>query len=259
VFTAQQEAPDLLNDTRVGNQLEFKGRLFYSQDNYNLELLNKEHLTFILYGASYSNIPQTINLGTYGEVDNFINISSFALNTREIVPNHCELIYEYRTVGGAWQTFEPNVSNCLSSLTNVLYLRATLKSIQSDHSPILNLKNSSVTLESNSNEAVIISQMKSVASFKKINLFIDTILDNSNNIEVYFNANTATNNNPVWTALVKDPNYNQILDSSFNLRQLKFTFSNLTTIGSKFQYKIKLSATDKTKMPLVKTIYTYLD
>ncbi len=248
---------DIETSSVVGDQLYLKGTLFKSRDGISLSQQLKEDLTFSISSARFSN-STIVSLGSYGILDNFTNINAFCLNLREIIPTDTSITYEYREIGGRWNNFKPNVVVCLGRIAGSIELRAKLNTSNTNVSPVISLKGSTVTLYSNNSKGVIISkQVDYLARYKKVSIFLETIESTNNNIKVYFSDKVKPTNND-WILMPRDTKYKVSIDPGIRYVQYRYSYTSAANLGPKFTYKIELEATNISSPPYVSNILSFV-
>lgn len=261
VFIGEIGKKDLINNSLIGEQILFPGKLYYSQDNINYEYLKDKHLTFNLFKCNFeTNTVKYIDLKNYEISNNILYFDSFALNIRPILHNQCTLDFEYRLNNELeWKNFDINISQCLKQKTNSLHLRAKFFTKNSDLSPVINLAHASVSLEAKQKKAILISKKQKVISYKEIIFYIDGSKDVNTIFKIYFNPTDIVNN---WILLEEDLNYIKDLNSSLNYFRYKFIYNNGILLSNSFRYKIEIynnSNNISVNSSFIKNIFIYLN
>ena len=237
----------------VGDQIYLKGDLYNSPDGKVLNKQGLEDLTYTLVRAKFPVGSVVVDLGSYGTANSFPNITHFVLNTRSVIPANTSIKYEYKGQNQVWYEFNPNVVTCLDSQTSGLNLRATLSSESDLVSPVINIRDCSVSLYSNEFTGVTISEKVTYEDFyKTVSVLFKTINSDKNSYTVYFKeANT-------WIRMVKDSKYKRVIDAGIGLEEVRYNYTSTTNRGPNFTYKVESQTSNKTIPPFVTDIITFV-
>lgn len=238
--------PDLITGKYYGSQLFSQGSLSVSTDGINTLEMTDYDLTLSIYRDTFTNQTKTINLGTYT-----VNlVSSFALNTRDIVPPLTSITYQYSTEDGIWKDFITNRNIQLDYSSNQMSFRAILFSNSLDISPLIMIKGSSISFYSTNNTSSLISNyIQHGNNYSTVTIKVGYIKTSGSSLEVY-HSQQATNE--AWRLCTKTTS--SIIDENINLYETIYTVSyNTAAIGSK--YRIDLVTNDSTKPVTIKYIY----
>lgn len=237
----------------VGDQIYLKGDLYTSPDGKILNKQGLEDLTYALVRARFPVGSVLVDLGTYGAANGFSNTTHFVLNTRNVIPANTSIKYEYQGQNSVWVEFNANVVTCLDVQTNDLKIRATLSSESDLVSPVINIRDCSVSLYSNEFNGVAVSKKVKFDSFyKTASVLFKTINSNKNSYSVFFKeANT-------WIRMVKDARYKRVIDAGIGLEEVRYNYTSSTNLGPNFTYKIESQTSNKTIPPFVTDIITFV-
>jgi hypothetical protein len=237
---------DITTNTYFGNQLFSNGCLYYSEDNTNSLQLTEYDLTYTLKRDSFTANTKIVSLGTYT-----VNlISSFALNTRDVVPPLTSITYEYAIEDGLWKQFTPNRNTQLDAKANVLSIRATLYTNNLNISPLLLIKGSSISLYSNNSSSSLISTyLPHGNNYSNVTIKVGYIKTTSSNLTVYHSQQST---NESWKSALLTTT--SLIDESINLYESIYTVS-YTTAGIGSKYRIDTISSDITQPLTIKYIY----
>jgi hypothetical protein len=237
---------DINNGSYFGNQLFSNGCLYYSQDNTNSLQLTEYDLTYTLTRDSFTANTKTVNLGTY----TVSLITSFALNTRDVVPPLTSITYEYAIEDGIWKEFTPNRHTQLVAKANILSIRATLYTNNLNISPLLLIKGSSISLYSNNSSSSLISTyIPHGNNYSNVTIKVGYIKTTSSNLTVYHSQQST---NETWkNALLTTTS---LIDESINLYESIYIVS-YTTAGIGSKYRVDTISSDTTQPLTIKYIY----
>ena len=237
---------DLNTDSYFGNQLFSNGFLYYSNDNINTLQLTDYDLTYTLNRDTFTSNTKTVNLGTYK-----VNlISSFALNTRDIIPPLTSITYEYAIEDGIWKEFIPNRHTQLITKANTLSIRATLYTNSLSISPLLLIKGSSISLYSNNSSSTLVSNYISHGNnYSTVTIKVGYINTIGSNLTVYHSQQTT---DELWKVCALTTT--SLIDESINLYESIYTV-NYTTAGIGSKYRIDMISTETTQPLTIKYIY----
>jgi hypothetical protein len=243
---AKINEPDLNTGSYYGNQLFSQGSLYTSKDGINTLQLTDYDLTYNIYKDTFTSQTKTVNLGTYT-----VNlVTSFALNTRDIIPPLTSITYEYATEDGIWKEFITNRNTQLDFASNQISIRATLYSSSLDISPLLLLKGSSISLYSNNNTSTLVSKyIQHGNNYSTVSIKIGYIKTVDSSILVYHSQQSTSE---TWKPCIRTTS--SLVDENISLYEAIYTVSyDVAAIGSK--YRIDLVTNDSTKPVTIKYIY----
>lgn len=233
VSTAVVGKYDRFNQSLVEQQLYIKGALFQSIDGITLVPLPEEDLTFQLIRADFETSEMVYDLGQYGIDSPLLNVSSFALNSRDTIPSDTQILYEYQLQdNGSWTSFEPNHLVCLGRLVPYFNLRARLQGTARSF-PQLMLSGSSVSLYEESLDSVALSTPQTVEPYYHLRLEID-YKGNLNDLTVqghdYRAGYPLTDSDWVTLPLIQS----QLIDPALGFYRLTFGFWPNVLTGSPY-------------------------
>lgn len=168
LFTAQVGERDILDSTRIGSQLLNSGGLLLSKDGVSLSNYQDEDLSYIVKGGLFqTNQMVVIELGKYGILNNFTNISHFSYFSRDVIPNDTDIKYQYRTSENTqWIGFNVGeIVKISNGLVSYIEIRALLINGSNSYlSPFLDMSSNFIVLTSPSNNTRV--------TYKTINYLI---------------------------------------------------------------------------------------
>jgi hypothetical protein len=268
VFSAEVAGTDLLTGGLVGDQLYLEGELFYSNEGKALNRLEREDLTYELQKATFTIANEVIvNLGNYGIVDNLSSVSSFCLNSRDILPSDTFIQYQYQLIGtNTWVNFDSNKLVCLDTPVFHVAIRAKLSSLRNNVSPALMLQGSSVSLYLGLSSSYIISnQITYNRLYKDIYVTLDYLQPAETNIKVYYSPNEGLpTQGQEWFELTKDTTTDKFIDAGLQIKEATWKLSNATLYISngegrnRFRWKVEFTTNNVAIQPNVLNIKTYV-
>lgn len=236
VFTAEVAGTDLLTGGLVGDQLYLEGELFYSTEGKTLNRLEREDLTYELDKATFTIANEVIvNLGNYGIVDSLSYVSSFCLNTRDIIPPDTFIQYQYQLIGTTtWVNFDSNKLVCLDTPVTNIAIRTKLSSLRNNVSPALMLQGATVSLYVGLENSYILSKQVTYNQlYKDAYVTLDYLQPAGTEIKVYYSPNEGL---PVqgqeWFELTKDTSTDKFIDQGLQIKQATWKLSNPTLYTS---------------------------
>ena len=237
---------DINTGSYFGNQLFSNGCLYYSKDSTNSLQLTEYDLTYTLTRDSFTANTRVVNLGTY----TVSLLSSFALNTRDVVPPLTSITYEYAIEDGLWKQFIPNRHVQLIAKANTLSIRATLYTNNLNISPLLLIKGSSISLYSNNSSSSLISTyIPHGNNYSTVTIKVGYIKTASSNLTVYHSQQSI---NETWKNASLTTT--SLVDESINLYESVYTVG-YTTAGIGSKYRIDTISSDTTQPLTIKYIY----
>lgn len=197
LYSALIGEEDLITKSLQGDQLYLRGDLYKSQNGYAIEAFKEEDLTYKLNVASFSLAEGIVNFGSYGSTyttldgtvrsDAFFNITAFTLNTKIISPKGTSLKYEYSLNQNTWVEFIPNLIVCFNQVVSNFYLRAVLKTSDPKVSPIVYIRDASVSMYSSLSSSYYLSEIAEFdEGYKNINIYFKYIKSSNITINVYY-------------------------------------------------------------------------
>ena len=261
IFSAKRGENDINTSTIVGNQFFLDGNLFSSENGILQQSLIDEDLTYRVYRAEFTiNTDEVIDLGSYGTVDGFVNINAFTLNTRDVVPIDTTILYEYSLDDINWTPFEPNILVCLDENQDVIWLRATLNTSNSNVSPILYSQGSTVTLYRNVNvplSTVVSKVVEYPEEYSNVTIYVKVIQGGPANLAVYFN-DTPDKDAAAWVPLVLDTTYVNLIDPGTGYQEYRYRYNLGSGLGPSFSYKVEFLSVNLDSPPVIKDVVTYV-
>lgn len=254
VYTSKIGDPDIINGSRVGNQLLNKGNLYLSRDGYKFNELFEESLSYEVYVAQFINDNDYIvDLGTYGISDTFTDITSFSYNSYDLIPTQCNIRYQYKKNDNNWIDFKPNIIIDLDSTYSSLQIRAILNSNSEYVSPLLDIDNSSISLYSYKKHSEV--QWNNITyntPYNNLTIWLDVIQgDKDSSINPYMSYDNGLS----WTFL--DLTDTQLIDSTTGLERRKYEL-NQSIIGYQLKIKTELHSEELHRPPLVRNLVSYV-
>lgn len=268
VFSAEVAGTDLLTGGLIGDQLYLEGELFYSNDGKALNRLEREDLTYELQKATFTITNEVIvNLGNYGILDNLSYVSSFCLNSRDILPSDTFIQYQYQLIEtNTWVNFDSNKLVCLDNPVTNVAIRAKLSSLRDNVSPTLMLQGSSVSLYVGLASSYIISNQTTYNRlYKDVYVTLDYLQPFGSNIKVYYSPNEGLSiQGQEWFELTKDTTTDKFIDAGLQVKQATWKLSNDTLYMSngegrnRFRWKVEFTTNNIAIQPNVLNIKTYV-
>lgn len=238
--------PDITTGSFFGNQLFSNGCLSLSQDGINSLQLTDYDLAYEIKRDTFTSNTKLVNLGTYS-----VNLlTSFALNTRDVIPPLTSITYEYAIEDGLWTKFIPNRNIQLKAKSNQISFRATLFTNSLNISPLLLIKGSSISFYSNNSTSTLVSNyIPHGNNYSTVTIKIGYIKDDSSSLIVY---HSQQENNEIWKAAATTTS--SLIDENINLYETVYNVS-YTTSSTGSKYRIDLISTDTTRPTTIKYIY----
>jgi len=268
IFSAEVAGTDLLTGGSVGDQLYLEGELFYSNEGKSLNRLEREDLTYELQKATFTIANEVIvDLGNYGVVDNLSYVTSFCLNSRDILPSDTFLQYQYQLIGtNTWINFDSNRLVCLDNPVTNVAIRAKLSSLRDNVSPALVLQGSSVSLYVGLASSHIISNQTTYNRlYKDVYVTLDYLQPAGTDIKAYYSPNEGL---PIqgqeWFELTKDTTTDKFIDAGLQIKQATWKLSNETLYMSngdgrnRFRWRVEFTTDNLAIQPNVLNIKTYV-
>ena len=153
IYTATLGERDLIDGSRIGQQLLHVGELSVSGDGINNMPLPEEDLTHTLWVAQYLTNPVVIALGTYGLPDLLTPITAFCINGEDVIPPGTSILYEYKA-DSTWLPCTRGNIICIPP-TSTITIRATMYTSKALVTPTLMLEGTTVTIYSNAESGVL--------------------------------------------------------------------------------------------------------
>ena len=269
VYSAEISAIDLLTNISVGDQLYLDGELFYSNDGKSLERVVKEDLTHEIIRAGFNNTEEVIvNLGNYGIVNNITSVTSFIVNTRDVILPDTFIQYQYKLDGSEnWINFEANKLVILDNPIFNFNIRAKLNSLRFNLSPMLMLEGSSVSLYRGLDISTVIStQIIHEVPYSNVYVNLQYLIPNGTDIKVYYSPTDGLEfQGQQWFELIKDSSTEKYIDQGLQVKEATWFYNHENSSLSngeprvKFKYKIEFYTSNVAVQASVLNIISYVN
>lgn len=266
VYTATLGEKDFITDTTVGEQAYLNGVFFTSSNNTTWTANQNTDLTFELLAANFTSTTSIVEFTAANATD----ITSFALNAKEVIPEKTSIDYYYSIDNGAnYFKFDAGTVNSIPYSNPIT--QATVGTVGSilfkailrgtNHiTPMLGIDTITASLYRNKTIGAWVS--KSVdyqQTYNTVSIILQRIMFSGTTIQIDISSDEGA----TWIAVPETAI--KLIDGNINLEQVTYSLTNLSTTTivnnqnvqrTKFKWRARFTAADSKIMPLIRRVIT---